>query len=150
MMGTAPSLIRRVSSSAMPVLAFPWRMAAYMRSSFRLSWLATATHWRRRRSESTPRPAAVPLLGRWQQNLPSNLIWRKADRAPPGHAAAFLPLEHDCRPPQTAGTFLRPCPAERWGRVAAASLAETGLDPWRPKRGRASSAVGYSQRIFFR
>src|SRR5262249_10957150 len=110
MMGIAPSLIRRVSSSAMPVLAFPWRMAAYMRSSFRLSWLATATHWRRRLSESTPRPAAVPLLGRWQRNLPSNLIWRKVDRAPLGHAVAFLPLEHDCRPPQTAGTFLRPPP----------------------------------------
>src|SRR5262245_16734321 len=106
MMGMAPSLIRRVSSSAMPVLAFPWRMAAYMRSSFRLSWLATATHWRRRWwLDSTPRPAAVPLLGRWQRKLPSNLIWRKVDRAPLGHAATFLPLEHDCRPPQTAGTF---------------------------------------------
>src|SRR4051794_29942260 len=30
MIGIAPSLIRRASSSAMPVLALPWRMAAYM------------------------------------------------------------------------------------------------------------------------
>src|SRR5260221_13551550 len=33
MIGMAPSLIRRVSSSAVPVFALPWRMAAYMRSS---------------------------------------------------------------------------------------------------------------------
>src|SRR5882757_7553587 len=30
MIGIAPSLIRRASSSAMPVRALPWRMAAYM------------------------------------------------------------------------------------------------------------------------
>src|ERR1700682_3928522 len=34
MIGMAPSLILRVSSSAMPVFALPWRMAAYMESSF--------------------------------------------------------------------------------------------------------------------
>src|SRR5262245_11110233 len=36
MIGMAPSLIRRASSSAEPVLALAWRMAAYMASSFRL------------------------------------------------------------------------------------------------------------------
>src|SRR5258708_9374293 len=36
MMGMAPSLIRRASSSADPAFALAWRMAAYMRPSFRL------------------------------------------------------------------------------------------------------------------
>src|SRR6478735_524823 len=102
MIGIAPSLIRRVSSSAMPVLALPWRMAAYMRSSFRIQreWPASATTMLRQGEPAYHRREDEGGIHRF------NLIWRKAGRPEAAHTAAFLPLEQTSRPPQTAGFFL--------------------------------------------
>src|SRR5262249_43851496 len=102
MMGMAPSLIRRVSSSAMPVLALPWRMAAYMRSSFRLL--------RRIRVGGERYPNSLSRTMAGARTEESSLQFDLAQIQPGAvrHTAAFLPLEHDCRPPQTAGTFLPP------------------------------------------
>src|SRR5262249_4538730 len=102
MIGMAPSLIRRVSSSAMPVLALPWRMAAYMLSSFRRLLRRQRIGVGAGGPNATPTPAVAPSPGGGWRNLLSNLIWRKSDRPVAGHTAAFLPLEHDL-PAATGG-----------------------------------------------
>src|SRR5262245_10632573 len=53
MIGIAPSLIRSVNAAAMPALALPWRIAAYMVTS---SAVRACRSWRRRADR--PRPIA--------------------------------------------------------------------------------------------
>src|SRR5436190_17568107 len=119
MIGMAPSLIRRVSSSAMPVLALPWRMAAYMRSSFRLA-AATVTRMLRQGWPQHHRRDGGNGIDL------SNLISRKPGRPPEAHSAAFLPLEHDLPAAQTAGIFLVPLQRE----PVPATLAAIGANPY--------------------